>query len=70
MTNGTMLKQEIKASGVSISFIAKEMGRSRNRVYAIANGADCTASEINALTKILHLDRDSRDSIFLTENVN
>lgn len=70
MTDGMALKEEIKNSGISVSFIAKKMGKSRNRVYAITNGADCTASEITSLTDILHLDRDRRDSIFLRESVN
>lgn len=70
MTNGVELKQAIRESGVSITFLASQMDCSRNRIYAIINGADCTASEISSLSKLLHLTKAKRDHIFLTENVN
>lgn len=70
MTNGKLLQETIAQSGISITFIADKMGKSRNRVYAIMGGADCTASEIVSLTEILHLSREQRDNIFLETNVN
>lgn len=70
MTKGTELKKEIENSGVSIVFLANRMGCSRNRIYAIIGGADCTATEIAMLSELLHLTRDKRDYIFLNENVN
>lgn len=70
MTNGELLQQTIEQSGISITFIANRMGRSRNRVYAIIDGADCTASEIVLLSEILHLTKEQRDAIFLVSNVN
>lgn len=70
MTDGKALKKAIQDSGKSITFIAKKMGCSRNRVYAIINGADCTASEIAMLTDILQLTNEQRDEIFLTLRVN
>ena len=70
MTNGEELRKAIKAAGVTIVFIAQKMGCSRNRIYAIIGGDDCTASEIAQLTAMLHLSRDERDYIFLSENVN
>ena len=70
MTNGNALKEAIKAAGVSIAFLAEKLNSSRNRVYAIIHGADCTASEISTLTQCLHLTKDQRDYIFLSESVN
>ena len=69
MTNREALKQAIKESGVTIVFIADKMGCSRNRVYSIIKGADCTASEIAELTQILHLTKQQRDHIFLSKSV-
>lgn len=70
MTNGEALRQAIKDSGVSIVFIANRLGCSRNRVYSIINGADCTASEISEFTQLLHLTKQQRDHIFLSKSVN
>ena len=70
MTNGNALKQAIKDSGVSIVFIANKLECSRNRVYSIIKGADCTASEISELTQLLHLTKQQRDYIFLSNSVN
>ncbi len=69
MTNSEALRQAIKESGVTIVFIADKMGCSRNRVYSIIKGADCTASEIAELTQILHLTKQQRDHIFLSRSV-
>lgn len=70
MTDGDALREVIKSSGISISFIAGKMGCSRARIYAIIGGADCTASEITQLTKILRLTKSQRDHIFLSLCVN
>jgi plasmid maintenance system antidote protein VapI len=70
VTKGAELKKEIENAGVSIVFLADRMGCSRNRIYAIIGGADCTAKEIAMLSELLHLTRDKRDYIFLSENVN
>lgn len=70
MTKGSELKKEIINSGVSIVFLAEKMGCSRNRIYSIISGADCTATEIASLSELLHLTKDRRDYIFLTANVN
>ena len=70
MTNGADLKRAIIDSGVSITFLANRMGCSRNRIYAIIDGAECTASEITELSKLLHLTKAKRDHIFLSEAVN
>lgn len=70
VTNGDALRQTIKDSGVSIVFLADKMGCSRNRIYAILQGSDCTASEIAELSKLLHMTNEERDFIFLSECVN
>ena len=70
MTDSKMLKAAIKRSGVSISFLSREMQCSRNRIYSIINGADCTATEIARLTELLHLTLEERDDIFLSQNVS
>ena len=70
VTNGEMLREVIDNSGVSIVFLAKELQCSRNRIYAIIKGADCTASEIAGLSKLLHMSRKQRDDIFLSSSVN
>lgn len=70
MTNGEMLRHTIEESGISITFIASKMECSRNRIYAIIDGSDCTASEITKLSEILHLTKRQRDDIFLSTSVN
>ena len=57
MTDGKLLKQTIEESGISITFIAEKMECSRNRIYAIIAGSDCTASEITKMSETLHLCR-------------
>lgn len=66
MTKGNDLKAEIKAAGITIVYLAKKVGCSRNRIYAIIDGADCTATEIAAITEVLRLSKDQRDYIFLS----
>lgn len=69
MTDGTLLRSIIEQSGVSIAFLARRLGCSRNRIYAILGGDDCTASEIVGLTSALHLKKADRDRVFLSKNV-
>ena len=69
MTDGTLLRSIIDQSGISISFLARRLGCSRNRIYAILDGDDCTASEIVALASALHLKKSERDKVFLSRNV-
>lgn len=70
MTKGEKLRKKIKKEGVSIVFLANNLGCSRNRIYAIIAGADCTASEIAGLSRLLHMSNEERDEIFLSESVN
>ena len=70
MTDTVQLKKAIDDSGIMITHIAKVMGCSRNRIYAILGGSECTASEIVQLSNILHLTKAQRDSIFLRRSVS
>lgn len=69
MTDKEMLTKLIKESGLKIVFIAEKLGCSRGHVYAIMNGAECTAKEIVILGELLHLTPKLRDSIFLSNRV-
>ena len=69
MTNAKLLKEKITASGVTITFLADKLGCSRNRIYSILEGSECTASEIVGLSKAIHLTKEERDTIFLSEKV-
>ena len=70
MTNGGALRDAIARAGVSITFLAGKIGCSRNRIYAIIAGADCTATGIAGFTQNLHLTKEERDHIFLEMSVN
>ena len=70
MTDGAALESTIKSSGISITFIADKLGCSRNRIYSIISGSECSASEIVELSNILHLSKSKRDEIFLHQSVN
>ena len=72
MTRKEELKELIESSGISVTHIAKEIGCSRGRIYAILNGTggECTASEIAGFARVLHMTKDTRDYIFLLENVS
>ena len=69
MTDKDLLKEKIKSAGVTITFLAEKLGCTRNRVYSILEGNDCTAREIVTITEALHLSKEERDSIFLSEKV-
>ena len=69
MTDTELLKLAVERSGVTITFLASRLNCSRNRVYSILHGAECSASEIVSLSKALHLTPDERDGIFLSEKV-
>lgn len=70
MTDGKLLRSTIDDRGATISFLAKSLGCSRNRIYSIIDGADCTASEIIRFSEVLHLTKAQRDDIFLPQSVN
>lgn len=69
MTDTKLLKKTVDESGVTITFLADKMGCSRNRIYSILKGADCTAAEIIKMSEALHISKEARDEIFLSESV-
>lgn len=69
MTDTILLRKVINRSGISITFLAKKLGLSREGFYKKLNGeTEYKASEIFKLQKILHLDDRTRDKIFFGEN--
>ena len=58
------LRKKIEDSGMSISFVARKMGMTRESFYNRMNKPDFRASEIVALTNILRLTKKERDTIF------
>ena len=68
MTDVKALKKAIDNAGVTIVFLAEKMECSRNRVYSIIKGSDCSTSEIIKITKILHLSTEERNNIFFAED--
>lgn len=69
MTDAKALREKIVSSGVTIKFLAERLGCSRNRIYSILSGSECTASEIIGLSEALHMTKEERDEIFLSEKV-
>ena len=69
MTDTELLDKALKRSGVTITFLAAKLHCSRNRVYSILRGSECSASEIIVLADALHLTNKERDAIFLSEKV-
>ena len=72
MTDTKLLKELFKESGVTLTFLAKKLNCSRNRVYAIMDGegGEVTASEIVCLSECLHLTEEQRNAVFLSKKVN
>lgn len=70
MTDTKLLREAIDKSGMSITFIANEIGISREAFYKkISNITEFKASEIMKLSKILSLSNKSRDGIFFGTKV-
>lgn len=65
MTDVKMLSEVVAESGMTKSFIARKMGCSRPRLYAILNGGECTVSEMISLSNVLRLSSRQRNEIFL-----
>lgn len=69
MVDTTLLKENIRKSGLKIKFIAEKTGTSRHTLYNKINGkSEFTASEIVVLTKVLCLSKQERDEIFLCQS--
>lgn len=70
MTNTNELRKTISQAGVSIVFLAKKAGITRESFYQkMKNETEFKASEIVALADALHLTNEKRDSIFFAPEV-
>lgn len=66
MVNISLLKAKINESGMTMSSLARLSSIRRETLYnRINKKGEFTASEIVSLTRVLHLTKDERDSIFL-----
>lgn len=65
MANVELLKDKIRESGMTISFIAEKSGILRETLYNRMKSGNFYASEIVSLTNVLRLTREERDEIFL-----
>lgn len=66
MPNIEMLRSKMDESGMTIKAIAEKSGILRATLYNRLKGSgEFTASEIVALSNILHLSASERDEIFL-----
>ena len=69
MTDIKLLKETIKNSGISMAFIAKKTGITRETLYNRLDGrGEFKASEIYKLSQVLHLTSEERDEIFFATN--
>lgn len=70
MTNLDMLKSKINESGMTVTAIARKCDMSRETLYnRFKKKGEFNASEIVALTNILHMSKEERDAIFFGEEV-
>lgn len=69
MTNKELFNAKIEKQGIPITELSRRSGISRKRIYAIKEGADATASEISALSRVLLLSEEEMIDIFLAGNV-
>ena len=70
MTDSELLNDEISKSGMTVTFIARKMGITREGFYKkLNNETEFKASEIVALQSILRLSNKRRDEIFFTKKV-
>lgn len=64
MANVELLKEKISNSGMTVTAIADKSGILRETLYNRMKSGNFYASEITALTRVLHLTRKERDEIF------
>lgn len=70
MPNIEKLDEVIKDSGMTVTAIANKSGINRITLYNRMNGkGEFTISEIIALTRVLHMDTDTRNAIFFADEV-
>ena len=65
MTNTTLLKAKIDASGYKMKYIADRIGLTyQGFLNKIRNKTDFTASEIKGLCELLHIETEEMEQIF------
>lgn len=70
MANIDKLKEVIEESGMTITAIAEKAGILRATLYnRLRSNGDFKASEIDSLSRVLHLSTKRRDEIFFGESV-
>ena len=70
MTDTKLLSDEISKSGMTVTFIARKIGITREGFYKkLNNETEFKASEIVALQSILRLSNKKRDEIFFAKKV-
>lgn len=67
MTDVDKLKKYITDSGMTITSVAEKSGMLRETFYNRLKTGDFKLSEICALSKVLNLDKYSRDRIFFAD---
>lgn len=68
MTDLRMLTYEIESSGLKVVTLCERAGIKRGTFYARMNGTgEFTASEIDGLSRALHLTKKRRDDIFFAK---
>lgn len=68
MLNAELLRTKIEESGITVTALAAKSGMTRETLYnKLAGKGEFKASEIHALTKVLHLSKAERDAIFFSE---
>lgn len=68
MTDLKLLAAEIELSGLKVVTLCERAGIKRGTFYARMNGTgEFTASEIDGLSKALHLTKKRRDDIFFAQ---
>lgn len=71
MTDFDLLLSKIRDSGMTIVAISEKAGIDRATFYNRLKGkGEFSASEIVALSEVLHLSKPDRDKIFLNNKVN
>lgn len=71
MTNTDLLREKITESGMTITYIARALGITREGFYNKLSGkTEFNAPEIEELKNLLRLTREERDNIFFAKIVN
>lgn len=70
MTNETLFRQIVDASGVKLSFLAEKMGISYQALLnKMHNKSEFTVFEASVYQSVTHCTNEQRDAIFYTQNV-